>query len=307
MRLYVAGAYHSRVVPDSPLYLRMCPESQRKVREEVPFYLESYHYLNSQSKVARIRDLGGKVFLDSGAFSAFTQGVSIDVDRYCGFIKDNADIIETVDGQPVASVLDAIGDCDGTWRNQMEMERLGVRPLPCFHYGEPVEALDWYIQNYSFITIGGMVPISNTQLVTWLDRIWANHLTNEDGTPKVKVHGFGFTSLQLMLRYPWFSVDSSSWVQQAANGSILLPHRGMNIAVSEHSPMRKQRGMHIDSVTPIERESIEKELIEKDHTDPKDLRTLYLTRWAHNVYAFPKFVSLRGGATHFHHVEQELF
>src|SRR5690606_10804597 len=124
--------------------------------------------------VDKMRTDGVKVFLDSGAFSAYTQGVTIDIGQYCEYIQRNADIIE------FASVLDAIGDHVGTYHNQMEMERRGVRPLPCFHYGEPTEVLDYYVENYEYITIGGMVPISTPQLRIWLDRLWDEHLTNAD-------------------------------------------------------------------------------------------------------------------------------
>ena len=228
------------------------------------------------------------MFLDSGAFSAYTMGVADDLPKYCDYILRNLDIIEHVDGQPLASVLDAIGSADGTWRNQYEMERRGVRPLPCFHYGEPIEVLEYYVANYSYITIGGMVPISTPQLKLWLDRLWKDHLTNADGTPKVKVHGFGLTSLPLMLRYPWYSVDSSTWVQWAANGMILVPGQVGQVDVSNTSSRRKILGQHLDSVTPIQTAAIERS-IRSFGGDPDRLRDLYYARWAWNAFAFPYY------------------
>jgi hypothetical protein len=55
-----------------------------------------------------------------------------------------------------------------------------------------------------------------------LDTIWLNRLTDPDGTPKVKVHGFGLTNIQLLFRYPWYSVDSTSWLQNGFDGCCLL-------------------------------------------------------------------------------------
>lgn len=300
MRLFNAGIYTSNFDRLGTVYSKLTPE-EVSMRESCENFLESYHYIHKESAVAKIRRDGIKVFLDSGAFSAFTQGVTIDIARYCDYIHRNADIIE------FPSVLDAIGDCDGTYRNQMEMERRGVRPLPCFHYGEPTEVLDHYVANYDYITIGGMVPISTPQLKIWLDRLWAEHLTNADGTPKIKIHGFGLTSLPLMFRYPWYSVDSSTWVQWAANGMILIPGKAGQVDVSNRSSRRKQRGQHLDAHPEIITRAIENEIREFGG-DPDRLRDLYYARWAWNAWAFPKYAeSKKWENAIFTTVEQRLF
>ncbi|MCL5459902.1 hypothetical protein M3M33_14795, partial [Loigolactobacillus coryniformis] len=65
---------------------------------------------------------GAKVFLDSGAFSAYTLGVTLSIDEYCDYIKRNLDIIRVEDGVVMASVLDGIGDALLTYQNQLAME-----------------------------------------------------------------------------------------------------------------------------------------------------------------------------------------
>lgn len=300
MRLFNAGLYTSNFDKLGTVYSRLT-DAEKTMRDSCTNFLESYHYIHSQRYVDKIRRDGIKVFLDSGAFSAYSQGVTIDIGRYCDYIHRNADIIE------FPSVLDAIGDYRETWRNQAEMERRGVNPLPCFHYGEPEEVLEYYIANYDYITIGGMVPISTPQLKIWLDRIWADYLTHPDGTPKVKVHGFGLTSLPLMFRYPWYSVDSSTWVQWAANGMILIPGKAGQVDVSNKSSRRKQRGQHLDSVTLIETFAIETE-IRSFGGDPDRLRDLYYARWAWNCWAFPKYAEDKDWeGDKFETVEQRLF
>ncbi len=281
MQLYNAGIYTSNFNLKGKVYSKL-DDTEKYMRRCNQHFLESYHYIHRDSQVKKIRAEGVKVFLDSGAFSAFTQGVEIDIGKYCDYIHANEDIIL------FPSVLDAIGDADGTWRNQDEMERRGTRPLPCYHYGEPTEILDYYVSRYEYITIGGMVPISTPQLFTWLDRIWEEHLTNSDGTPKVKVHGFGLTSLPLMKRYPWYSVDSSTWVQWAANGMILAPGRAQ-LDVSNKSSRRKQAGQHLDSLAPMQTKQLEDE-IRAFCIDPDRLREYYYSRWAWNAWAFPYYV-----------------
>lgn len=279
MRLYQAGIYTSNFNLKGRVYAKL-DDTEKWMRRSVQNYLESYHYIGKPSAIRKIRAEGIKVFLDSGAFSAFSLGATIDIGKYCDYIHENADIID------FPSVLDAIGDAEGTLKNQEEMERRGVSPLPCFHYGEPVEILDHYVKNYKYITIGGMVPISTPQLKIWLDRLWEEHLTNADGSPKTKVHGFGLTSLPLMMRYPWYSVDSSTWVQWAANGMILVPTRTGQLDVSSKSSRRKIPGQHLDSMSAIETAALEAD-IRSFHVDPDRLRDLYYSRWAWNAWAFP--------------------
>lgn len=283
MKLYLAGIYTSNFHKESQLYARLT-DRERAARDGVKYYLESYHYIHRQAYVDKIRADGVKVFLDSGAFSAFTKGVEVDMRAYCDYIKRNLDIIETVDGALCASVLDGIGDPLQTWQNQMAMEQMGVRPLPCFHYGEDERYLEWYIQNYDYITLGGMVPISTPQLFHWLDRIWEKYLIDGSGRPRIKVHGFGLTAQNLMERYPWYSVDSSSWVQIAANGNILVPGLGA-LSVSENSPAAKQYNRHVDTLPELQREGLVRRVAEQGF-EMERLQTEYVSRWTYNCWAF---------------------
>ena len=284
MKLYLAGIYTSNFKIGGLLYNRLT-ENEKRQRESATNLLESFHYIHRQSFVDSIRGDNRKVFLDSGAFSAFTKGVSVDIPKYCEYIKRNKDIIEHVDGDILASVLDGIGDPLKTYQNQLEMERLGVRPLPCFHYGEDERYLEWYIANYSYITIGGMVPISTPQLKIWLDRIWEKYLTDGAGRPKVRVHGFGLTTVSLMERYPWYSVDSSSWVQIARVGGMMLMPEARVINVSNQSPQRRVEGQHIDTLTPPLRQAVEEKL-RSCGVDTERMRETYLSRWCYNIWAF---------------------
>ena len=286
MKLYLAGLYASNFDVNGRIFNRLT-EPEKWHRWEVKHFLESHHYIHRPRYVEKIKKDNTKVFLDSGAFSAFTKGIEVDIKAYCRYIQDNMEIIETTENSVCASVLDGIGDPQLTYENQMTMQGLGVTPLPCFHYGEDERYLDYYVENYDYITIGGMVPISTPQLKLWLDRLWEDHLTHADGTPKIKVHGFGLTSLPLMMRYPWYSVDSSTWVQWAANGMILEPGVGQ-INISDRSSSRKIENQHIDNIAAVQREAIEKK-IESFGFDPERLATEYISRWVYNAWAFPYY------------------
>ena len=211
--------------------------------------------------------MGNKVslFLDSGAFSAWTQSIEIDINDYIAFIKQYEQYINCY------SVLDSIMDPEKTLENQKIMEKAGLKPLPCFHYGEDIKYLKYYLENYKYISLGGMVPISTKDLIPWLDNIFMNYIcNNETGIPKHKIHGFGIASLSLVFRYPWYSIDSTSWVMTSRFGAVLIPKRKKDIYIYGEEPWKitfslksssqKEEGKHYKTLTEMERKEIDKYL-----------------------------------------------
>lgn len=285
MKLYTAAAYISGFERFGTKY-RALDSVEQAMRDSVEYFLESYHYIHRESQVEKLRKDGIKVFLDSGAFSAYAIGAEISLDAYCKYLERNQEIIH------FASVLDSIGDYVGTWRNQAEIERRGLKVLPCFHYGEPMEVLQYYIDRYEHFTIGGLVPISTQQMKIWLDDVFGNYLTDDQGRPIRRVHGFGVTSLPMMLRYPWDSVDSSTWNAWARVGNVLLPRSGYTVDVSSQSGKRKIAGQHLSNIPEVMRQVILDE-IASYNIDIERLANVYQSRWAFNVWAFQEFVKLR--------------
>jgi len=223
---------------------------------------------SSKIKNWKMKDKKVELFLDSGAFSAKTQGVEIDIKQYIDFIKEHEDCIE------VYANLDVIGNPAATWKNQLIMEKAGLHPLPVFHYGEDLQWLEKYLaRGYEYMALGGMVKTPNVSV--WLDAVWKNHLTDTSGMPKLKVHGFGLTSLSLMLRYPWYSVDSTSWVVTGRLGSIYIPQlkngkwiyddTSWKIAVSSQSPSLKESGKHINTLPPLQKKIVMDYIKEKGY------------------------------------------
>lgn len=289
MHIYMAAVYSNSYMPGMNRYVKL-NEREREVLETLPHILESWHYVGKQSFVDHMRNNQARIFLDSGAFSAWTLGVELSVREYCEYIQRNTDILRVEDGAVMASVLDGIGDPLATYRNQLEMEGRGVRPLPCFHSGEDERYLEWYVQNYEYITLGGMVGASTKQLMVWLDRIWDKYLTDGSGNPRLKVHGFGITAVPIMEAYPWYSCDSSSWIQSAAFGSVIMPglsqkNPAMPMSVSEKSPSRHDAGQHATTLTPPEVDRVF-HLLESQGFTYERLSQVYESRAAYNLWAF---------------------
>jgi len=210
------------------------------------------------------------LFLDSGAYSARSKGVTIDIQKYISFIKKNKDSIR------VYANLDVINDPEATMVNQKIMEDAGLTPLPCYHYGEDIKYLEYYLSNYSYIAIGGVAGGLKTtaKIIGWLDPLFLHYICDEQGLPKVKVHGFGMTSFSLMSRYPWYSVDSTSWIQFSAYGVVLVPafRQGVydyqsppwRIFVSFDSPFMKDSGSHFETFSNDQQEVIRHYVKEKN-------------------------------------------
>lgn len=282
MYIYMA-AVHTNGYCHTNRHLKL-NDFEKNVVNNLPHLLESYHYIYKETIVNAIREKGDKIFLDSGAFSAYTLGAEIDLPGYCEYILRNIDILRKDEGILMASVLDGIGDAQKTYENQLRMESLGVRPLPCFHAGEDERYLEWYVKNYDYITLGGMVGTSTKQLCVWLDRMFENYLTDGSGRPRIKVHGFGITSIPIMERYPWWSCDSSSWIQSAAFGSVITPNHGP-ISVSDKSPSRHVAGQHVDSFNPMEQDMI-LNMFKSQGFSYERLSEVYESRAAYNLWAF---------------------
>lgn len=142
-----------------------------------------------------------EVFADSGAFSAASQGVQIDIADYAAWVKRWAHLLTTY------ANLDVIGDADATDRNQKTLEDLGLAPLPVFHTGSDMGHLEKLVERYQYIALGGMVPFMRfpKRIMPWLIKCF------KLAQGRAVFHGFGATSWTVVKALPWYSVDSSSW------------------------------------------------------------------------------------------------
>lgn len=208
-----------------------------------------------------------RFFLDSGAYSAWSQGAQIDIDEYCEFIRHNIEVLDVyacldcIPGAPGKAATTAQRDqaAEITWENYLYMKAHGLDPLPVYHYGEDPKYLHRMIEyGCDYIGIGGLVGITSQNRMAWLDRVFAT-ICDAAGRPLVKTHGFGMTALPLIFRYPWYSVDSTSWLITTKNGAIYLPAidsagefrfdtTPTPISVSNRNPRVTENGKHISSL-----------------------------------------------------------
>lgn len=195
--------------PTGPAIARDLPTVGRQVGSRSLRILLSYHYYKDEDLDALLSscfgDLGIEldVFADSGAYSAYTCGQPIDVVAYIAWVNRWKHWFKAVAGP------DAIGDpvASTSATEKMLGEVVGVPVLPTFHVGEDWKWLDYWQSKVDYMAFGGMVPYTRQRplLTAWLKKAFARLV------PGMRVHGFGLTTWPLLLAYPWYSVDSSSW------------------------------------------------------------------------------------------------
>lgn len=192
----------------------------------------------------------GKHFLDSGAFSQKTKAKAfhkkyggdrwayyetdefhIYMEKYTAFVK------QYKAGIDIYANVDVIGNEELTWRNQQWLEKKGLHPIPVVHYPrrekeerqKSIDDLKWlrhYLNlGYDLIGIGGLAARTglNSGCNEWLRRCFDLICDNPERLPTVKIHGFGVTDYKRLITFPWYSVDSTTWLKRGVFGEILVP------------------------------------------------------------------------------------
>lgn len=160
-------------------------------------------------------DLRPRVIIDSGAFTAWTTGKPINPKDYAAWAID----FDSRWRHQMASLefmnLDVIGDQDATWQNQSILEGLGMKPLPIVTYGVDLKHLDRALEQYDYISLGGLVPYTRQKdkLQKWLDACFSRVMAYRKRTGILRrIHLLGVTTDWVLKKYPCYSSDSSSWV-----------------------------------------------------------------------------------------------
>lgn len=181
----------------------------------------------------------GKLFVDSGAHSAHTKGVKLDLKEYMGFVNDNIDKIYVyvqVDKIPGVYLMpktpqDFLEAPKLSWENYLEMRENSKDPdklIPVFHMGEDLKWLE-QMCNYEFsdgkhIPYIGLSPRGDVSLQAKYDfSASCFAVIQRSKNPNVKTHAFGATSLSMLERLPYTSADSTTWVLVSAFGQVWIP------------------------------------------------------------------------------------
>lgn len=201
----------------------------------------------------------GKLLIDSGAHSAHTKGITLDLEEYIGFVNENIDkftLYVQVDKIPGVYRMpktskDWLEAPQLSWENYLYMREKSKDPsklVPVFHQGEDLKwlrnMLDYTFSDGSHIPYIGLSPRGDVSLKAKYDFSAECFATIQNSSnPNVKTHAFGATSLEMLERLPYTSADSTTWVLVSAFGQVWMPNCidgdingvGIKLGVSEEN------------------------------------------------------------------------
>lgn len=180
----------------------------------------------------------GKLFIDSGAYTAYTKQTEVNVDEYIEYVNsiDSAltlyaqvDKIPGKHGQE-KTLQDITEAPQLSWENYLYMREKVTSPnklLPIFHRRESWFYLEQMLEttfdgnHIPYIGIAATTDSSTVEKEEWFNKVF--NIIRKSSNPNVKTHAFGMTSLRLLESFPFTSADSTGWIMTGANGAIMSP------------------------------------------------------------------------------------
>lgn len=157
-----------------------------------------------------VKEKNLRLRVDCGVFSlwrqAKKQGRELTLEEeeayfqsYCQFLRGPlSDVIADY------FAFDVIGDWERAWWYFVRMQQMGLRPIPVYHLGEPLEYLDRLARVSWEIGLGGHVGRPEAERERFFAEVFARY-------PNHLFHGLGVGS-GLILRFPFYSVDTTSYL-----------------------------------------------------------------------------------------------
>jgi len=181
------------------------------------FVLESYHYAKDNLPfVDEVIKHKTDFLLDSGAFSYFGGGSTnweTYVDDYVDFIiKYNIEKFIELD-------LYAIIGVEATERLRTRIEtKTGKQTIPVFHKRLGVDYYKMLCNDYEYIAISASGMYESRWTRQEPERL--KKMVIYAKQKGVKVHGLGYTKVDMLKEIPFYSVDSTSWLSGSRFANI---------------------------------------------------------------------------------------
>lgn len=188
----------------------------REISGEPISVLISYWYFRKDKPLQKVieaateatrRGAAVRILVDSGAFSADSQGFDIPVADYAAWLREMQDVLAPWFVGAIS--LDVLRDPERSWQNWRDLHRRGLDTIPVSHLHDKTDVVDRYADaDCDLIALGAMVGQSFPTKFRWAAWI---HRHLRDHHPSVRTHGLGATSQRMVDVIPWWSVDSSSF------------------------------------------------------------------------------------------------
>ena len=213
-----------------------------------------FSQINDRKAIKKFLELmsNNKLFIDSGAYSAWSKNKPIDVDDYIKFINENTDkftLFASVDDIPgelrrKPTLWEQRESPAKSWHNYLYMrEQIKDKDklLPVFHIGEDFRHLQNMLdatfngEHIPYIGLGGTVGLACTVKEDWYKQCFK--IIQQSSNANVKVHAFGMTNLEILENYPFESADSTTWLMAAINGELCTKYGRICVSQQvQHKP-----------------------------------------------------------------------
>lgn len=202
-----------------------------------------FSYGNDKKDIAEFlqHNERGPLLVDSGAFSVAHSGININIDDYIQYINNHPEIEYFIEldkiPYPVLNNETAKETAEISWNNYLYMiERLDnwEKLLPVYHFGEDIKYFRQMLEftykgkHIPYICIGGRHGVSTAAQERYFDKLFTE--IKNSSNPNVKVHVLGMTVLKVLEKFPFYSADSTSYLQQAIYGIIMTKFGSINIS-----------------------------------------------------------------------------
>lgn len=176
--------------------------------------LQSFYYCNDFTEQVIIPQ-AKRFMLDSGAFTFFSAGGSVDwgeyIHKYAHFItKNNVKLFFELD-------IDALIGYEKVLYYRAKLEDMTGKPcIPVWHKSRGKDEYIKMCEQYDYVALGGIV----SKEITQKEYKFFPHFIKIAHEHGAKIHGLGFTNLKGLTKYHFDSVDSTSWVSGNRFGSV---------------------------------------------------------------------------------------
>jgi len=188
-----------------------------------------------------------RLFIDSGAFSVWNNGEKVDLGEYIAFCKAimsrakcqlvfaALDVIPGHKGGEKLTANDVAKACDEGWENYQAMKQAGIPCLMTFHQFEHRRWLTRIADDSDYFAVAPRKKgVNDHQKREFLQQVF-RYIEGKKGSVRKRSHGLGVSSTDFMRQFPFYSVDSTAWLQSVRSHSRAMGG-GFH---TEYWPLRK--------------------------------------------------------------------
>jgi len=208
------------------------------------------------------------VMTDSGAFTAWNVGKKVDIGAYADWaisqaakfprvISVNLDVIPGEKGR-TSTEKERIEGMKQSIKNADYLRARGINVMEVFHQDEPKEFLNELVDRLPKGGVLGISPRNDKHLkakVEW-QQVVMRSLIEKCGKENLpRTHGLAVTSIEMLRNFPYYSGDSSTWVNPFRYGGY-VDERGRIVGIDTIMSKRPSGSESNDALHFFARESI---------------------------------------------------